>query len=289
MLQHRHRFCGTRATCQLLLLWACVAAPLCGQTPTWAERTEQWNGFPQHHLTIAARPAYLVAPEVPPALDKQGKPLWIWRARFPGFHAEMDIDLVKRGYHIAYVDVAGMFGGPQAMEIGDAFYQHLTGKLGFSDRPVLEGVSRGGLFVYNWAARHPERVACIYCDTPVLDFNSWPGGKGTGLGAPREWQQCLEAYGLSEDEAVQFPQIPVHQTAVIAQARIPLLHIVSESDRVVPPAENTYLVKQRLEAQSGSMEVISVPQGTEKSNGHHFTHPAPDQVVQFILKHTGQP
>jgi sialidase-1 len=74
----------------------------------------------------------------------------------------------------------------------------------------------------------------------------------------------------------------------IVTAKIPLLHIVSENDRVVPPAENTYLLKQRLEQLGGSMRIILVAQGTAESNGHHFDHPNPGQVVDFIVKHTDE-
>ena len=78
---------------------------------------------------------------------------------------------------------------------------------------------------------------------------------------------------------------PVDQAKRIAAAKIPLLHIVSESDRVVPPQENTYLLKDRLEKLGTTLEVISVAKGTTQSNGHHFEHPAPQRVVDFILKH----
>jgi sialidase-1 len=197
----------------------------------------------------------------------------------------MDVELLKQGFHVAYVDVAGMFGSPQAMDIGDQFYQFMTDERGLSKKPALEGVSRGGLFVYNWAARHPERVACIYCDTPVLDFKSWPAGKGQGLGSEAAWQQCLKAYQFTEQQALQFTGNPLGHAQIIAQHRIPLLHIVSENDVVVPPVENTYKMKQLLSDLNHDMAVISVPMGTEKSHGHHFTHPNPDQVVKFIRTH----
>lgn len=45
-------------------------------------------------------------------------------------------------------------------------------KAGFNKKVALEGMSRGGLIVYNWAAQNPEKVACIYADAPVMDFKS---------------------------------------------------------------------------------------------------------------------
>ncbi|RMF98837.1 MAG: alpha/beta hydrolase [Planctomycetota bacterium] len=248
---------------------------------TWYRAKTTWNGFDRFEFEVAGRKAYVVVP----AKIAESKP-WIWRARFPDYHAEMDVALVRRGFHIGYVDVAGLYGSPKAMEIGDAFYRFVTERLGLSSRPVLEGVSRGGLFVYNWAARHPDRVACIYADTPVLDIRSWPGGKGRGEGSEACWRECLEVYGLTEETAVSFSENPIDHAAIIAKARIPILHVVSDNDRIVPPAENTDLFAERLRAAGGTMEIMRVAQGTESSGGHHFPHPDPDRVVRFILSHT---
>lgn len=246
----------------------------------WYERKTSWREFDQFHFKVGDRPAYLVTPKK----AATGNP-WVWRARFPGYHAEMDVTLLDRGFHVAYVDVAGMFGSPKAVEIGDRFYRLMTTERGLAKKPALEGVSRGGLFVYNWAAKNPTRVACIYCDTPVCDFKSWPGGRGSGLGSTAAWAQCLKAYGFGEEQALQYKKNPVDNLEVIVKAKIPILHVVSENDRVVPPKENSYVLKSRLETAGHSMQIISVPEGSKKSNGHHFTHPQPQSVVDFIVEH----
>jgi len=265
-----------------ILLLSIALPSFAGRAPAddWFERKSEWHGFNRLHFTIAERAAYVVVPKE----AAEGKP-WVWRARFPDYHFEMDVELLKHGLHVAYVDVAGMFGNSQAMSIGDEFYSFVTKKRGLAERPALEGVSRGGLFVYNWAARHPESVAAIYCDTPVLDFKSWPGGKGKGIGSAGAWKQCLAAYAFTEEQALKFSGNPLDHAAVIAKHQIPVLHIVSENDEVVPPAENTYLLQARLKELGHDMPVISVPLGTEKSHGHHFTHPQPYRVVEFIQRH----
>ena len=255
---------------------------------TWYTKKTDWNGFQQFHFQKAGSSCYLVEPKE--AL--LGNP-WIWRARFPGFHSEMDIQLVGQGFHLAYMDVANQFGCPNVIQRADEFYAFLTTERDLNAKVVMEGVSRGGLFVYNWTAKHPDRVACIYCDTPVLDFRSWPrgklsGGDGSGIGHQASWQKCLKAYGLTDQESDTYKQLPVNYADIIAKAKIPVLHIVSKNDRVVPPSENTYVLRDRLKAIGHDMQIIVVPQGTEKSNGHHFTHPEPQRVVDFIAAH-GQP
>jgi len=266
-----------------MLLVVAVSAPLAPAQNVADASTDKhsvWHGFDRYHFQVAGRAAWIVVPKQ----TADGKP-WVWRARFPDYHSEMDVELLKQGFHVAYVDVAGMFGSPRAMQIGDAFYDDVTTQRGLSAKPALEGVSRGGLFVYNWAARHPENVACIYCDTPVLDFKSWPGGKGTGIGSAGTWKQCLDAYDLTESQALAFQSNPIDHAAVVAKHGIPLLHIVSENDVVVPPKENTYVLQQKLKTLGHELPVISVAEGTEKTHGHHFTHPEQQRVVDFIRKH----
>lgn len=251
------------------------------QADDWFTQKSDWHGFERFHFTVAERPAYVVTPKS----AAKGHP-WVWRARFPDFHYEMDVELLKQGFHVAYVDVAAMFGNARAMEIGDQFYAYMTKQRGLSLKPVMEGVSRGGLFVYNWVVRNPDKVSCIYCDTPVLDFKSWPAGQGDGIGSESTWKQCLAAYSISEEEALTYEGNPVDAAPeVIATHKIPMLHIVSENDVVVPPKENTYILQRKLKTLGHQMDVISVAQGTEKSHGHHFTHPDPGRVVSFVVTH----
>ena len=44
----------------------------------------------------------------------------------------------------------------------------------------------------------------------------------------------------------------------------------------------------RSQEQHGhQLQVITVAEGTAKSNGHHFAHPEPDRVVNFVARHAG--
>ena len=73
--------------------------------------------------------------------------------------------------------------------------------------------------------------------------------------------------------------------APIAKAGVPLLHLISLNDQVVPPSENTFVLAERYRKLGGTIEIIEVKEGAEKSNGHHLTHPNPDRVADFIEKH----
>jgi pimeloyl-ACP methyl ester carboxylesterase len=181
---------------------------------------------------------------------------WIWRARFFEHQPALDLALLERGFHLVYCDVADLYGGPLAMRRFDECYggplamrrfdecYGLLRDLGVGARPVLEGMSRGGLVVVNWAARHPARVSAIYGDNPVVDFRSWPGGQ-SGKRSDPDWLRCLAAYGLDEAGAQAYAQMPVDRLEPVAKAQVPLLLVLGTEDRVVPPAELGELMAER--------------------------------------------
>ena len=216
---------------------------------------------------------------VEPKKAADGRP-WIWRARFWGHEPQLDVALLERGWHVAYCDVGNLFGSPRAVKRWDAFYEYLTAKHQFNPRPVLEGMSRGGLIIYNWAKANPEKVTCIYGDAPVCDFKSWPAGRGQGKASAGAWRACLKAYGLTEAKALEFRGNPVDGLAPLAKAGVPLIHVVGDADVVVPVGENTAVLERRYKKLGGTIRVIGKP-----GVGHHphsLKDPAP--LVAFILQ-----
>jgi len=236
-----------------------------------------WNGYAIHEFEVDGRTCKVVCPE----RAASGRP-WIWRARFWGHEPQADLQLLDLGFHVAYMDVAGMFGNPAAVAHWNSFYTDLTKQHGFGDKPALEGMSRGGLIVYNWAIANPEKVACIYADAPVLDISSWPGGKGVGDGSPDDWKACLERYSLSEADTPAFKGNPLDNLAPLAQWRVPLLHVVGAADTVVPVSENTAVLETRYRELGGDITVISKP-----GIGHHpHSLKDPKPIVDFVTAHT---
>jgi pimeloyl-ACP methyl ester carboxylesterase len=159
----------------------------------------QWQGF-----RVANRACLLVTPKT----AAKGKP-WIWRTEFFGHEPQADIALLGKGYHVAYMDVTNMYGAPVALDLMDAFYDALRKQYQLSAKTVLEGLSRGGLFALNWATRNPGKVASLYLDAPVVDFKSWPGGKGKAPGSPTDWENLKRIYKLTEEQALSYRLNPV--------------------------------------------------------------------------------
>ncbi len=237
----------------------------------------EWNGFEKRDFVVDGRSCLLVLPKT----VAPGKP-WIWRMEFFGHEPQGDIALLGKGFHVAYMNVQNMYGAPVALDHMDKFHAHLTKEHGLSKTTVLEGFSRGGLFAFNWAARNPDKVAAIYVDAPVLDFKSWPGGKGKGKGSGSDWKRCLAVYGLTEEQALAYPRNPVDCLSPLADAKIPILSVCGEADKVVPIDENTRLVEKRYKELGGEIVVIAKP------NCDHHPHSLkdPTPIVEFVLKHT---
>lgn len=236
-----------------------------------------WNGYPREDFHCDGRAAILVEPKA----AAPGRP-WIWRTEFFGAFAQADTALLGKGYAVAYLNVQNMYGAPVALEHMDRFYATLVQGRGLSPLPVLEGFSRGGLFAFNWAARHPERVGALYVDAPVCDIKSWPGGRMKGTGSKTDWERCKQAYGFASDEqALAFRGNPVDELAPIAAAHIPIIAVCGEADVTVPPAENINIVERRYQALGGRIAVIRKPGAAHRP--HSLPDPTP--IVDFLLKY----
>ena len=245
------------------LLYALCVLPATADTAPFPGKKSAFHGYTMYQ----DEGRYVVVPKK----EAQGRP-WVWRARFWGHQPQFDLAMLEKGYHLVYCNVAGLFGSPKAVERWDAFYKTLTTEYGFAPKPVLEGFSRGGLIVYNWAARNPGKVSAIYGDAPVMDFKSWPGIN----------KKIMEVYELESEEAARaYPGNPVNNLGPLAKAGVPIIHVVGDADRTVSVAENTTVAEEAYKKLGGRFHVIHKP-GVDH-HPHSLKDPAP--IVEFIETH----
>lgn len=57
-------------------------------------QTNSWKGFELHNLKFENRDVRIVIPKK----ANQEKP-WVWKARFPKYHANIDSTLASKGHH----------------------------------------------------------------------------------------------------------------------------------------------------------------------------------------------
>jgi pimeloyl-ACP methyl ester carboxylesterase len=118
----------------------------------------QGQGFGIKDPVLGTHRCVVIVPKTP----ANGNP-WSWRGCYWDHQPQTEVELLRRGFHIAYISAsATLRPGKQ----WDAWYAFLTAQHGLSKKPAFVGMSRGGEFAYTWAVGHPDEVACIYADNP---------------------------------------------------------------------------------------------------------------------------
>ncbi len=219
----------------------------------------------------------VVVPEKP----AEGRP-WVWRGEFFEAFNQADLELLRRGWHLAYTALCDRYGCPSAVEDMKRFHDRVVSEFALAPRAALFGFSRGGLYCVNYALAYPEDAACLYLDAPVCDIRSWPGGKGAGEGAPGCWRECLRCYGLTEAESVSFKGSPLDRAEELAEKQIPLLVVAGDADRTVPYAENGRPLAARYAAAGGRALTLIVKPGCDH---HPHSLEDPEPIVRFVLEH----
>lgn len=177
--------------------------------------TFQFNG---HQATV-------IRPDYP-----NGK--WIWKTEFLYAFDEAERKLCEMGYTRVYYSVSNKFGSFDAVRKLHNFYRYLIKEFDLSERCILFGFSRGGLYAFNYAPTYPETVEKIYLDAPVLDMRTWPP-KGS-----RDREMLYEEFGLTEETLEWYKGHPIDNMEEFFALNIPLLLVAGDADEAVPFPQN---------------------------------------------------
>ncbi|GHT18355.1 hypothetical protein AGMMS4957_00510 [Bacteroidia bacterium] len=144
-----------------------------------------WHGFDRYDYVIDEQTLQLVpitatakegngvaAPEkgtrrcivVVPKQAAEGNP-WTWRGCYWDHEPQAEVELLKRGFHVAYITT-------DPDETWDVWYAFLTREYKLSPKPAFIGMSRGGTNSYTWGTNHPDKVTAICADNPGLTHTS---------------------------------------------------------------------------------------------------------------------
>lgn len=252
-----------------------LVAPLALARAAAPERIEKTLPLPGEVFEVGGRTAFLIP--APSSAANPSRP-WVWYAptlaRYPGPEERwMFEQFLAAGIAIAGIDVGESYGSPAGRAHFNALYAELTGRRGYTARPVLLGRSRGGLMTLAWAVENPDRVGGFAGIYPVCNLASYPGvAKAAG------------AYGLSaaELEARLAEHNPVDRLAALAARRVPLFAIHGDVDRIVPLETNSGLLRERYRALGGAMElIVSAGQGHSMWSGFFQS----EALVAFVKAH----
>lgn len=235
-------------------------------------------GAKREDFKVADCDAFVIHPTKPAA---DGSKPWVWYAPTIGHHpspgnAWLLTRLLDQGFYVAGIYAGETFANPRSREQFDAFYKHVTSTYGLAPKVTLLAQSRGGLNHYNFAANHPDRVLCIAGIFPVGDLRSFPSLK-----------RAAPAYGIPPEALEQelSKHNPIERLAPIAAAKIPILHIHGDADKVVPLEKNSAVIHERYTALGGPMKLVVVPGKGHQNDAAFFES---EEMLQFILKHAGR-
>lgn len=183
----RHIFSGLASLLVAAVSWDTNAAtaadaykPFTGEKTAWHDGFDRYD-FMMDEETLAIQPAK--APEnegfgagapmkghrrcivIVPRNVAPGSP-WSWRGCYWDHEPQTEIELLKRGFHIAYITADASL---KPNKTWDAWYAFLTEQHGLSAKPAFIGMSRGGEYAYTWSTANPDKVSCIYADNPGIN------------------------------------------------------------------------------------------------------------------------
>jgi len=250
-------------------------------TTTTAPRLSSKKGrkkiFPPNSrfLKVAGHDAYLAMPK---GSEPGKKTPWLWYCpsdyKLPGrLEQWMMKKCLDSGIAVAGIDLRGDFGTPAGRKIQTAFYEEMTTNHGLTRKVCMLARSYGGTQMYNWAAEHPESVACLAGIYPVCNLASYPGLKS-----------AAGKYRMSEEEFAKVLEQhnPIDRLDPLAKAKVPIYHNTGDVDKTVPAEDNSFLLAERYKALGGDITVTVF-----KGQGHNYwTGFFEDEAMaEFIIKH----
>jgi len=235
-----------------------------------------WYGHHRIHFDFRGHAAWVVEPSVKPL---QGTP-WTWTMQWAeAFVPRTGVpDLLKRGYHHVTIDLFDTRMDEKGVETAAAFQEFLVKRLGFSAKARLIGPSWGGFFSMRYAGTHPENVARMYLDAPLLTFDGYVAREGREAMLSRigPW------VGLEPKDRKwsRLPLMPINYTEKIAKAGIPVFLAYGGQDQTVDPNLNCLPFITRFEKAGGKLSVDARP-----LYGHHphgFDYENRKVVLDFL-------
>lgn len=242
--------------------------------------SELWNGFYFEEFIFEDRQARIVFPTDGNGNGRLALKTVYWDA----FPEAVEIDLLKLGFHLCFVENNNRWGTDEDLDREYRFVHFVTQKYGLQKRVVPIGMSCGGLMAVKLAAKYPEIISCLYLDAPVINYLSCPGcvgdAKPEDVNIPME--EIYGALGLeSMSQLIAYRDMPLDKIPVLLKNKIPVVLVAGLADRVVPYHENGAYLEKAYQNTNLDLAVFLKPECD------HHPHGLTDnrEVIQFILSH----
>ena len=238
---------------------------------------DEFGGFECRKFVFGGKNALVVIP-------KKSNGRLAVKTEYWGAFPATEIELLKRGYHLCFIENDNRWGTNPDLERKADFVKFVRNEFNLDNKCVPVGMSCGGLIAIKFAALHPEMVSCLYLDAPVVNYFSCPCGFGVGneLDGGKGIDEILNALELkSISELLCYREQPIDVLDTLVENKIPVILVAGGSDYTVPFAENGIMIKRAYE-NSG----IGFKLHINQECGHH-PHGLDDVniVADFIDNH----
>ena len=233
-----------------------------------------WNGFRRIDFEFMGRNAILVFPNEDNQCNK-----WLLKTEYFNAFPELEIEMVKRGWHLAYISNITRWCLDEDLDVKKAYAEYLIKEYGLAQKCVPVGMSCGGMIAVKFAAKYPEHVSCLYLDAPVMNLLSCPCGLGKA--GDDMYQEFKDATGKTIADLINYREHPVDKLPCLLENKLPVILVYGKDDIVVPYDENGTILEQSYLENGGVLKVIG-----KEGCGHH-PHGLEDnsQIIEFILEH----
>lgn len=234
---------------------------------------ELWNGFQMLKFELNGRKAVLVKPEHPCEGNK-----WLLKAEYFGAFPEFEIEMLKRGYFLAYISNRTRWHRTEDDTAKEQLCAFLSEEFGLCKKCMPVGLSCGGMHAIYFAAAHPERVAALYLDAPVTNLLSCPAG--VGKGTSDMYEEFRSDTGMTVSDLINYRNHPIDKAVSIAESRIPVFIVAGDSDDTVPFDENGQVLYDVLLSHGADVQKIVKPGCNHHPHGLEDLTP----LISFTLK-----
>lgn len=228
-------------------------------------------------FTFFERECKIVFPE---EKAKNGK--WLLKTEYFSAFPAVEQAMLERGYHVAYIQNKSRWMLPEDIEAKEEFARLLSERFDLNKKCVTVGMSCGGLIATYFAAKHPERIAAMYLDAPVMNLLSCPAYVGRDASKNEGMMDELTRQtGRTLSDLINYRNHPIDNAPVLLENKIPIILVSGDSDSVVPYSENGLMLERLYKDGGGEIEVII------KKGGDHHPHGLddPTPIIEFIEKH----
>lgn len=238
--------------------------------------TIEWGFFEEYEceeFEFMGKTAKLVKPHG----KANGK--WALKTEYFGSFPTLEMELLERGYHIAFNENDNRWAEKSDIERKAEFIRYISKTYKLSAKCAIVGISCGGLYGVKLAACCPELISVLYLDAPVMNLLSFPAA--FGIAKKSYFEEYHSFTGRTISELLSYREHPIDKMDILIKNNIPVILVAGDNDEAVPYCENGELLEKYYKENSGIIEVYV------KSGCGHHPHglEKPKIIADFIEKY----